>query len=219
MSMHPGIHVLDNPETIRVIADPVRLRLLELLRQQPRTVTELAELLDVPRTRLYYHVRLLEEHGLITVDDTRIVSGITEKRYRVTAYRFSVAKSLLGATGSDTSPLDVYLSVVLDEAAAEIRRAIDADLIELEATHEDAFRPRRLVIGRQWFRFTDAELEEFARRYEDLFSDFAGNAVLGHDTVGAGPTEGTLYEFLTSFYPVVPPSDPDSEETSNGNDT
>jgi DNA-binding transcriptional ArsR family regulator len=215
----PGIHVLDNPETIRVIADPVRLRLLELLRQQTRTVTELADLLDVPRTRLYYHVRLLEDHGLITVDDTRVVSGITEKRYRVTAYRFSVAKSLLGASGDDNSPLDVYLSVVLDEAAAEIRRAIDAGLIDLDATHEDAFRPRRLVIGRQWFRFTDEELAEFARRQEELFSDFAANAVLGHDTIGDGPTEGTLYELLTSFYPVVPPSDPDSEETSNGNDT
>jgi DNA-binding transcriptional ArsR family regulator len=216
MAEHSAIHVLDNPETVRVIADPVRLRLLELLRQQPRTVTELAELLDVPRTRLYYHIRLLEEHGLITVDDTRVVSGITEKRYRVTAYRFSVAKTLLGASGEDTSPLDVFLSVVLDEAAAEIRRAIDAGLIDLEATHEDAFRPRRLVIGRQWFRFTDAELAEFARRYEDLFKDFEQNAVLGHDTVGDGPTEGTLYEFLTSFYPVVPPIDSDTEETSNG---
>src|SRR5687768_7910305 len=86
------IRVIDDPEVLRIVADPMRLRILELLRQQPRTVKELAVLLDVARTRLYYHVKLLLEHDLIVVDDTRVVSGITESRYRVTAFRLSVDK-------------------------------------------------------------------------------------------------------------------------------
>ena len=64
MTKPADIRVLTDPDTVRLIADPMRLRLLELLRQRSRTVTELAELLDVPRTRLYYHVKLLEAHDL-----------------------------------------------------------------------------------------------------------------------------------------------------------
>lgn len=48
MSSSNGIRVLRDPEVLRLIADPLRLRMLELLRQEPRTVTELASLLDTP---------------------------------------------------------------------------------------------------------------------------------------------------------------------------
>ena len=73
----PEIRVVRNPETLRLIADPLRLRLLELLRREPRTVTELAELLEMPRTNLYYHIGLLEKHDLVQVAESRVVSGIT----------------------------------------------------------------------------------------------------------------------------------------------
>ena len=206
MAHNEHIRVINDPDVLRLIADPLRLRLLELLRQEPHTVKELAALLDVPRTKLYYHVRLLEERGLIAVEGTRVVSGITEKRYRVTAYRLSVEKALLGGQDGDNSPLEVYLSLVLDEVAAEIRRSIASGLLDLDALHEDAFKPRNLVIGRQWFRFTDDQLADFARKYEALFESFEANAVFGPDAIGDGPDEGKYYEFLTSFYPVVPPS-------------
>jgi DNA-binding transcriptional ArsR family regulator len=214
MSFDSHIRVIDDPEVLRLIADPLRLRLLELLRQQPRTVKELAALLGIPRTRLYYHVRLLEEHGLVTVEETRVVSGITESRYRVTAYRLSVDKTMLGASPGDSSPLEVYLSVVLDEVAAEIRRAIASGLIDLEANHEDTFTPRRLVIGRKWYRFTDEELAEFDRRFTEFQDAFSAQAVFGPGPGIAGTESGNgeLYETLIGFYPVLPPEDTSDDE-------
>ena len=50
--------------TLRVVSDPFRLRLFELLRDRPRTVKDLAAAVEAPITRLYYHVNLLEQHGL-----------------------------------------------------------------------------------------------------------------------------------------------------------
>jgi len=199
--------VIDDPETLRLIADPLRLRMLELLRQEPRTVTELAEILEVNRTKLYYHVKLLEAHDLIAVDETRIVSGITEKRYRVTAYRFSVDKSMLGASGSGDAPLDVYLSMVLDEVATEIRRSVRSGLIDLEHTHEDVIAPRRVMIGRQWYWLTDEDVARFQERYEAALVAFDEKQVpLADADAASAQTEGAvLYEWLTAFYPVVPP--------------
>lgn len=205
------MRVLNDPEVLRLIADPLRLRILELLRQAPRTVTELAELLGLARTRLYYHVRLLESHDLITVAETHVVAGITEKRYRVTAFRFSVDKTLFGSLRDDQAPLDVLLSVILDEVATEIRRAVQSGLIELEKTGKDEIRPNRMVVGRRWYRFNDADVAEFARRYDEFQATFANQGV---DDPSSSRREddarATLYEWLIGFYPIVPP-DPDPE--------
>ena len=201
------MRVLDDPEVLRLIADPLRLRILERLRQAPHTVTELAELLGVARTRLYYHVRLLESHDLVAVAETHVVAGITEKRYRVTAYRLSVDKSLLGGLGSDQAPLEVYLSVVLDEVATEIRRAVAAGLIDFDGTGQAAIQPRRMMVGRDWYRFTDAQVEEFARRYLEFNRHFADQELDGPTDVPSDATapDAKLYEWLIGFYPVVPP--------------
>lgn len=198
------IHVIDDPETLRLIADPLRLRLLELIRQQPRTVTELAALLDVQRTRLYYHIKLLEAHDLIAVDDTRIVSGLTEKRYRVTAYRLTVEKTLLGAPGSGNAPLDVFLSVVLDETAAEIRRSVASGLIDLDRTQENAPHPRGLFLGRTWLHLTPDRLDHFRDRYTTLLAEFAQEEWTD-DPATPPASDAALYEWLVGLFPVVPP--------------
>ncbi|MFN8511837.1 MAG: helix-turn-helix domain-containing protein [Chloroflexia bacterium] len=71
----------------------LRLRLLEQLRREPQTVKQLAAALDVAQTKLYYHIKLLEERELIRVVESRVVQGIIEKQYGVTAYRLSVERT------------------------------------------------------------------------------------------------------------------------------
>jgi DNA-binding transcriptional ArsR family regulator len=204
---HP-IRVIDDPEVVRLIGDPLRLKLLELLRQQPRTVKELAETLDVPRTRLYHHINLLEEHDLVAVDETRVVSGIIEKRYRATAYRLSIDKRLLGSGAEGQSALDAYLSLVLDEVVTEVQRAIASGLIDVDRVHEDVYAPRRLVIGRQWLRLTDEQVARFEQAFGEMMAEFDPATVFHDESIATD--EGTLYEFLTGFYPVVPPEGDDA---------
>ena len=110
-------------------------------------------------TKLHCPVDLLETHGLVAVAGTRLVSGITEKRYRVTAYRLSIDKAMIGATGEGAKALDVYLSLVLDEARGEIKRAVVAGLIDTERTNEDRIQPGMLVLGRKWLWLTLRAME------------------------------------------------------------
>src|SRR5260221_6725972 len=65
-------------EPLKIIADPLRLRLVEALRMAPATVKELAAQQDVAPKSLYYHIGLLERHGMVKVVDSRLVSGILE---------------------------------------------------------------------------------------------------------------------------------------------
>lgn len=198
--------VVRDAETLRVVADPLRLRMLELMREGPRTAKEMAGALRVSQTKLYYHLKLLEGRGLIAVAETRLVSGIVEKRYRASAQRLTIDKSLIGPTAEGNDALDTYLSVVLDEARSEIHRSVDAGLIDTERTGEDALVPRRLVLGRKWFRLTPDQVEAFARRYREFTDAFAEAELGGPGDAADTPTaEGQLYEWLVAFYPVLPP--------------
>ena len=220
---HDEVRVLDDPEVLQLIADPLRLRLLELLRQAPRTVTELAEAMGVARTRLYYHVRLLEGAGLVTVAETHLVAGITEKRYRVTAYRLSVDRALIGGSSDGGDPLDVLLSVILDEVAGEIRRAVASGLIDLGNGGGSGIAPTRMLLGRNWYRLSDDEVARFATAHEAFWRTMADRQVelpggeqgaeaeaplryFTDDLVNDDPDQPRrLYEWLVGFYPVVPP--------------
>ena len=91
---HPSSSRLDDVryvkdlETLRMLADPLRLSILAAFQSgddaPELTVKELADRLGEGQTKLYRHVKLLEDAGLIAVTGTRLVSGILEKRYRPT---------------------------------------------------------------------------------------------------------------------------------------
>src|SRR5688572_2626952 len=88
--------VLESLDAIKAVADPLRIRILFETTYFSRTVKELAALLDVPQTRLYYHVKLLERHGLLTVVERRMVSGIEERRYQSPTNGFTISPKLIG---------------------------------------------------------------------------------------------------------------------------
>ena len=53
--------------TFEALADPVRRRILDLLRERPRLVGELADLLSISQPGISKHMRVLREVGLVHV--------------------------------------------------------------------------------------------------------------------------------------------------------
>jgi DNA-binding transcriptional ArsR family regulator len=193
------IFIITSLETLKIVADPLRLQLLALLRDEPRPAKQLAAALGVALKKLYYHLNLLEEHGLIRVAETRIVSGIIEKHYRVTAYRLSVERDLLSLNEPEgESALDVFLSLVLDHARAEIRRSVRAGLIDL---HDLATEKRGLVLGRVWIDMTPAQAEAYAAQLSELHAQFEDAPP------EPGDQPARRYELLLGLYPVLPVED------------
>jgi hypothetical protein len=125
--------VISDVETLRALTDRQRLQIMEAFARnggEPRTVKDVARELGAQVTKLYYHVNLLEQHGLLVVAGSRLVSGIVEKRYRPAARSFRVDRSLLSAAsaaGMDAKD-DVReaLGNVLDSAADAVRAAISS---------------------------------------------------------------------------------------------
>jgi DNA-binding transcriptional ArsR family regulator len=96
-----GTLVLSDPAQLRALGSPVRVALFELLVHGPASAGALAQGLGVPRTRLYHHLKILEEGGLIEVVGVRRVRGTTERTYRAVATEVSLDPGLVGQGAGD----------------------------------------------------------------------------------------------------------------------
>jgi len=90
----PPLHA--NVAELRALAHPLRLRMLELFAEAPRTTKQVADLLGEPPTRLYHHVAALERAGLLRLRETRKNRGTVEKWFETSA-------RMLGATQSKST--------------------------------------------------------------------------------------------------------------------
>ncbi len=205
------VRLISDLETLRLLTQPVRLRIVEALRAAPGplAVKELAIALGTSQTKLYYHVNLLEAADLIRVVATRVVSGITEKRYEAATYRIGVDRALLAPGTSGNAGLEVLLSVILDQVRTDIRRSVAAGLIDLDlATSDQVLGPRQLVLGRKWFWMTEADVAALNTGLNELWGRFTVED-LAPDAALSNPAKrqsgAALFELLLGFYPTAGP--------------
>ena len=67
---------------LRVVAHPLRLRLLSLLTAESLSATEAARVLDESQANVSYHLRRLAQAGLVQLVEEANIRGGTAKRYR-----------------------------------------------------------------------------------------------------------------------------------------
>ena len=90
----PNTFVVRDYDTLKVIADPLRTQIVEMLLHAPMNVKQVAERLGLAPSKLYYHFGLLEKIGLVLVADTRQIANIVEKTYKVAAANIEVDPAL-----------------------------------------------------------------------------------------------------------------------------
>ncbi|MFP2926400.1 ArsR/SmtB family transcription factor [Pyxidicoccus sp. 3LG] len=92
--------LLRDPVQVKVLADPLRIRILEALREQPMSPRQTAEQLGLKPTRLYHHFATLERAGLIRLTATRPRRGAVERLYRPVARELVVDRVLFEGPGA-----------------------------------------------------------------------------------------------------------------------
>jgi DNA-binding transcriptional ArsR family regulator len=196
--------IINDFETLKVMADPVRAQIFELLVQDAQTVAQVAEKLGLAASKLYYHFGLLEKAGLIQVVATRQVRNMVEKDYRATADTVDVAPSLLNFNTSEgRENLQAMLAATLDSTREDILRSVQARILDLE--RGEAPRERRLLLTRETSRISGARAEAFQQRLAALVQEFA--AADGEDD----PAEMHAYAMTIALYPSFYYRQPKSE--------
>ncbi len=189
------LHTITTLEALKVFSDPLRQQIIEALLDGPKTVKQVAGDLDLAPTKLYYHVNLLEEHNLIQVTETRIVSGIIEKHYIAAAREYLIERTLL-IPGQNTNGegLKIAFDAMIDPIRADLRRSFEQGLID---TSEDAPQHRRFRMWRAMSQLTPEQAEVFYARLTALVDEF--NAAKDEDP----GVEKQAYGLLLSVYPTA----------------
>lgn len=173
MTIEPTFEIMiHNLETLKVFFDPLRMRIVRLLAERPLTVSEIAAQLAIPFTRLYYHMHLLEQHGLIRLIETRHLQGtIEEKVYRATAYFFVIDRALLktGSPDEGYAALETTLNMALVGARDQILDAVGAGVIDMDHTPP---APRTLFCRRASYRLNPAQAVDFYQRLQALMLEY-----------------------------------------------
>lgn len=110
MAAQQPLFVVDDPKQAEVMLKPHRLRLLALLRE-PHSASAAAEKLGMPRQLANYHVRELEEAGLLLLVEERKKGNCTERVLQATAAAFAIGPATLGPLASDPSKMQDRFSL------------------------------------------------------------------------------------------------------------
>ncbi|MCY9515065.1 ArsR/SmtB family transcription factor [Paenibacillus apiarius] len=74
--------IIDDIELAKILLDPRRIHILRLAQHEPVTVKQMAEEMNEKPSRLYYHVKKLEEAHMLELVETKQQGNLIEKYYR-----------------------------------------------------------------------------------------------------------------------------------------
>jgi DNA-binding transcriptional ArsR family regulator len=158
---------IHDEETFGLLADPTRLEILELT-MVPRSVTEIAEAMGVPRTRLYHHVKLMEEAGMIAIAETRQTGALTEKVYQAAAKSYQPSETFLG-NAAPRQRADALISSILNATRADFVRAVDEGIAGLG----DRDGKRTVSLARRLMRLEPERLDALVTELEELLNRYS----------------------------------------------
>lgn len=144
----PDTLLVTEREQLRALGDDLRTKIIALIRDRARSVTELSLELGLPKGTVGHHVKVLEAAGLIQVVRTRQVRAVTEKFYGRTAR--------------------LFLFEIEDNDAG---RALGATALR-QASYELELASEHASWGFVRSRLTSADAKRFERRVKRLIEDF-----------------------------------------------
>ncbi len=113
------VEVIDEAARAAVALDPVRAQILRQL-VEPGSATTVAKALGQPRQNVNYHLRTLEQHGLVELVEERPRRGLTERVVVASARSYLLSPAVLGANAADPARTDRLSAGYLMALAARV---------------------------------------------------------------------------------------------------
>ena len=185
------VHRLTTLAQMKVLADPRRIRILELLGEE-RTTKQVAEILGEPPTRLYHHVATLERVGLVRLARTKPSRGALEKYYVAVAKAFSADPRMFTSRHAPQAREAArnVATQFLDRTADEMRA-----LLEKEEGEGSGVLKHEGILSYLEVRGSPRELKALRAKISKLIEDI---------TTGKGDTRDAVrpYRLTIAFFPL-----------------
>ncbi len=196
--MH-DVAVIEDPAAAEVSLDPVRARLLAAL-AEPGSAASLAARVGLARQKVNYHLRTLEQHGLVELVEERRKGNMTERVLRATAASYVISPAAFAAVAPDPARAPDRLSARwLLALAARLVRDIGTLLTGAAQARQ---RVATFALDGEVRFATASDRAAFA---EDLTTAVAELVARYHDDTAPG---GRPHRLVVAVHPAV---DPDGE--------
>lgn len=197
------VSMIDDPAVAEASLDPIRRQVLAAL-TEPGSASTLADRLGIPRQKVNYHLKVLAQHGLITLVEERRRGNFTERMMQATAASYVISPSTMGEIQPDPSRAP-------DRASARWLLALASRLIRdvgtLLSGAQTARRPVATFAMDGEIRFASAA--ERAAFTEELSAAVTGLVAKHHSARPAGePAGGKLNRLVIAMHPAVPSTEP-----------
>lgn len=203
----PALHLIRCPQIASNLLQPARLRLLQLL-ERPDSASGLARQLDLPRQQVNYHLRELENDGLVELVEERRKGNCMERVVRATARAYLVCPQALGKLSPEPEKTADRFSVscLIALAASAVK-----DLTTLAAGARKANKRLATLSLQSEIRFASAaDRNAFA---EELANNIARLVAKYHHETAEG---GRRFRLIAGVYPAVKETEaaPESESVT-----
>ena len=121
------VAVIDDPSAAMAALDPIKVQLLAQL-SEPASAAALSARVGIPRQKINYHLRALEDHRLVEPAEQRRWGGLTERLVVASAASYVVSPAALGPIGADPERHNDRMSAsyLIAVAARIVREVSDA---------------------------------------------------------------------------------------------
>ena len=158
-------------ETLKILADPLRNQILEILAPEKLTINQMAEKLGLAPSKLYYHINLLEKFGLIQEVEAIVKANIIEKVYWISAYECKMDHDLCNfSTPEGQESVMTAMVAPIESTREDMLRSLEARATALDQGAEE--HPRKVVIYREVRNMSDQTADQFAERIKTVLEDF-----------------------------------------------
>lgn len=180
-------------DQVRVLADPLRLRIVEQFCRAEFTTKQVAQTLGESPTKLYRHVDALERVGLIRQVRTRRNRGTLERYHQAVARAFRADTSLFGggAARPETETLRSMVSTIFETTARELSELTARGEVPGEGASDTG------VLSFVRVETDAATIARFTRRLQKLLAD-----VRALDEAKPGAAASRAYRLTLTFHPL-----------------
>ncbi|GIP41124.1 transcriptional regulator [Paenibacillus sp. J31TS4] len=159
--------IVETYEQLKALSDPFRAQIIMLLIEKAYTGQQLSQQLEIPRSKIHYHLNELEKNGLIFVAKTEAKNGILQKFYRSSARGYTPSAKLL-PYGSEV--VDYYRESTINGLNRARMRAISAPEEAFAVENADRSSWPRINMQIE-FQMKREKYVEWLGRYRELLNE------------------------------------------------
>ncbi len=153
--------IIEDRAVLKEIVDITRQKIVRTLYDDPLTAEDIANKVDFPQEKIYYHLKKLESAGIIQSENAGIVNGINQKQYLNVARNIIVKMDMLKPSSDQEDRK--FIHNVLSEDHIKVMSLVD----RITGYNEELIKP---VLRGKTFNVPEKKYRDIAAKLKEIYN-------------------------------------------------